>query len=309
MTGRELPPPEQLAEIFRDELEQCRFPQAGSHVTCAVSGGADSSALLVLARAAGCDATAVHVDHGLREGSADEVDAVAALAAAVGARFESKTVTVEPGSNLEARARHARYAVLPADVLTGHTADDQAETMLLNLMWGSGVDGMAGMRCDGRRPLIGLRRQQTVEVCARLGIEPFDDPSNASPLHRRNRVRHELIPLLNDIAQRDVVPILCRQAELFADDRDLLDALAAELDPTDAKAISAAPQALSSRALRAFLTIARGADHPPDRATVERALDVASGTARATDVGEGWRLRRSTQRLFVDPPKPKLSQP
>src|SRR4051795_2102158 len=86
-------------------LPRCRFPAPGTAVTCAVSGGPDSLALLVLACAAGCDVTAMHVDHGLRAGSDREADVVAAAAARFGARFEARTVLVPPGPNLEARAR------------------------------------------------------------------------------------------------------------------------------------------------------------------------------------------------------------
>src|SRR5688572_2097535 len=96
-----------------DLLPRCRFPTAGTVVTCAVSGGADSLALLVLATAAGLDVTAVHVDHGLRPGSAGEADVVAAAAERFGAAFRAERVVVELGPNLEARARAARYAVLP----------------------------------------------------------------------------------------------------------------------------------------------------------------------------------------------------
>src|SRR5436853_503726 len=159
-------------------LARCTFPPAGVPVTCAVSGGADSLALLVLAVAAGCNVTAVHVDHGLRPGSAAEADVVATAAGQYGAAFRAATALVDPGPNLEARARAARYAALPDDVLTGHTADDQAETVLLNLLRGAGIDGLAGMRPDRRRPLLALRRRETAALCEAFELEPVSYPSN-----------------------------------------------------------------------------------------------------------------------------------
>jgi len=184
-------PAPRAEQVLAEALVRCSFPPPGTAVTCAVSGGPDSLALLVLAVRAGLDVTAVHVDHGLRPGSDAEADVVAGVCEALGARFRSERVVVEPGSNLEARARASRYDVLPPDVLTGHTADDQAETVLLNLLRGSGVEGLAGMRRDGRRPLLDLRRADTEAVCAAAGLEPVRDPSNDDPVHRRNRVRQD----------------------------------------------------------------------------------------------------------------------
>ena len=203
-------------------LARCTFPPAGTHVTCAVSGGADSLALLVLAVAAGGDVTAVHVDHGLRPGSAAEAEFVRAAADRLGAAFRAETVDVAPGPNLEARARAARYAVLPPDVLTGHTADDQAETVLLNLMRGSGLDGVRGIGAPARRPLLEIRRRETHALCAAEGLTPVVDESNNDPAFSRNRVRHELLPLLGDIGRRDPVPLLCRLAEHAVDEVALL---------------------------------------------------------------------------------------
>jgi tRNA(Ile)-lysidine synthase len=259
-----------------------------------VSGGPDSLALLVLAVEAGCPATAVHVDHGLRAGSAAEADVVAGVAGAYGAAFRAERVVVEPGPNLEARARAARYAVLPPDVLTGHTADDQAETVLVNLLRGSGIDGLAGMRVDGH-PLLRLRRAETRVLCAALGLTPVNDPTNASPAHRRNRIRHELLPLLDVIAERDVAALLARQAATLRDEADLLDELAAAIDPTDARAVAAAPPALARRAVRRWLTCG----YPPDAGAVERVLAVARGDAVACEIEGGRRVSRSGQRLAV----------
>lgn len=283
-----------------DLLARTTFPPPGTSVTGAVSGGADSLALLVLAVEAGCDVTAVHVDHGLRPGSAAEAAVVAAAAERFGAGFRSESVRVEPGPNLEARARDARYAVLPPGVLTGHTADDQAETMLINLLRGAGVAGLAGIRQE-RRPLLGLRRAETAELCRVVGLEPVDDPTNRDARFLRNRVRHELLPLLDDLGDRDVVPVLARQAQHLRGVADLLEVLAADLDPTDARALVGCDRTLATVAVRRWLG-GRPDAEAPDTATIERVLAVARNEARATDVGAGWRVARTDQRLRLEPP-------
>jgi tRNA(Ile)-lysidine synthase len=274
-----------------------------------VSGGADSLALLALAVAAGCRATAVHVDHGLRPGSAAEAETVRAAAEGVGAGFRAVSAVVEPGPNLEARARLARYAALPPGVLTGHTADDQAETVLLNLLRGAGLAGLAGMD-PGGRPLRELRRHETRALCAALGLDPVEDPTNADPAFRRNRVRHELIPLLDAIAERDVVAVLARQADVARAESEFLDDLAAEVDVTDARALAAAPLPLARRAVRLWLRGGSGAGvgpggverYPPDAAAVERVLAVARGGSVACQLAGGWRVSRSRGRLRLESP-------
>ncbi len=286
--------------MISDLLARCTFPSAGpspgTAVDCAVSGGPDSLALLVLASEAGCKVTAWHVDHGLRPGSAGETEVVAQAATRWGAAFEARTAHCEPGPNLEARAREARYQVLPEGVLTGHTADDQAETVLLNLMRGAGLDGLAGID-PARRPLLALRRHETQALCDSLGLEPVQDPSNLDPAHRRNRVRHELLPLLCDIADRDVVPIISRGAGLMGGIRDLLDELAAAIDPTDAKAMAEAPEPLAQMALRRWIQRETSAEHPPDAAAIDRVMAVVRNEIRSTEIGGGWRVTRSSQRL------------
>lgn len=288
--GEPAPPP-----LVASLLARSHLPPPGTAVDLAVSGGADSMALLALAAAQGCVATAHHVDHGLRPGSAAEAEVVARAAALVGASFRAVRIEVAPGPNLEARARRARYEALPPGALTGHTADDQAETVVLNLLRGAGLDGLAGYQPD-RRPLRHLRRAETVALCRSLGLRPIADPSNRDPRFRRNRVRHELLPLLDAVAERDVTPLLARQADLLRDDLGLLEDLAAALDPTDARALAAAPPALARRAVRAWLRT--GAEqHPPDAATVERVLAVARGESVGTDVGGGRAVRRRAGRL------------
>jgi tRNA(Ile)-lysidine synthase len=254
---------------------------------------------MVLARVANLNVTAWHVDHGLRENSHTEAALVAHLASQLGAQFESRTVNVEQGANTEARAREARYAVLPHDVLTGHTADDQAETILINLLRGSGTRGLAGMQPTAQRPLLHIRRSETQALCNALGIALFYDPSNNDERFQRNRIRHEVLPLMESLAKRDLVPVLTRQADLLRDDDDLLNELAGALDPTDALSLASAPIALARRAIRSWLS------NPlvPDSATVERVLEVARGNTLACDIGLGRQVRRSQQQLRITEPE------
>lgn len=289
-------------------LPRCTFPPGGTSVDCAVSGGADSLALLVLARAAGLEVTAVHVDHGLRPGSAAEADVVRDAAGRFGASFVSRRVDVLDGPNLEARARAARYAVLPDGVLTGHTLDDQAETVLLFVLRGAGPTGLAGMAPD-RRPLLALRRRETQGLCTELGLTVVDDPSNDDPRFLRNRVRSELLPLLADLADRDVAPLLARTAELQRDLLDAISAAAASVDVTDARAVAAAPAAVASEALRRWWRRETGEPYAPDAAATTRMLGVARGEAVAADVVAGWRIARRDQRLRLDPPLGGVGQP
>lgn len=310
-----------------DLLARCRFPgPVGGPVTLAVSGGPDSMALMVLATRAGLGGEVVHVDHGLRPGSAAEAAVVARAATDLGWGFRAERVEVAPGPDLEARARLARYGVLPAGVLTGHTMDDQGETVLLNVLRGAALDGWAGMRTTApaaptdegpptaaragagrwiRRPLLGLRRAETAELCRRLGLTTVADPSNDDARFRRNRVRSEVVPLLNDVARRDVVPILARQARLAAEDVALLDQLSEAVDPTDVRALKEAPPPLARRAVRRWLRAAGSAApelHPPSSSEVERVLRVAWGEARACQLAGGWRVERRRGRLILTEP-------
>jgi hypoxanthine phosphoribosyltransferase len=289
--------------LIPELLSRSTFPSGGAPLACAVSGGADSLALLVLATAAGCAVTAVHVDHGLRPGSEGEAEVVASAAARFGARFESHRVTVAPGPNLEARARAARFGVLPGDVATGHTMDDQAETILVNLLRGAGADGLAGMEPGARHPILGLRRHETHALCAAVGLVPVCDESNDDPAFVRNRIRHELLPLCAAVAGRDPVPLLARQAGVLRDEVALLDSLATERlpDPADARAVAAAPRPLARRALRRWLREAGDDGHPPSLAEVDRTLAVADGSAVGTELTGGRRVRRTGGRLRVEP--------
>lgn len=283
-------------------VARCNFPASGQSLDCAVSGGADSTALLILACAAGCEVTAHHVDHGLRRGSDREADTVEMTAARFDAKFVAHTATIDPGANLEARARDARFALLPPNVATGHTLDDRAETTLINLLRGAARTGLSPLRESTRHPIVRLRRAETVELCQALNVAVVTDPSNQDPAFLRNRVRHELLPLMDDLANRDIAALLDRQADVFADEDRLLDALAAEIDPTDAKALTAAPAALARRAVRTFITTTWSRGHSPGVQAVDRVLEVARGVATSCEIEGGHRIHRTNQKLrLVDP--------
>lgn len=292
-------------ELVDELLARCTFPAPGTAVDVGVSGGADSAALLVLAVQAGCAVTAVHVDHGLRDGSDREADHVAALARRFGAGFRSCRVPVADGPNLEARARAARHGALGPAALVGHTLDDRAETILLHLLRGSGAAGLGALAPgDPRRPLLRLRRAETEGLCTALGIEVLQDPTNTDPRFTRNRIRHEVLPLLDAVTGRDTAVLLARTADLIAADDRLLSEQAAALDPTDANTLAAAPVPLAARALRSWVAPALEG-HAPDAAAIARILQVVDGEAAATELPGGVRVARTARRLrIVEAPEP-----
>lgn len=292
--GTEDQPTERLVA---DLLGRCTFPEDGAAVVAAVSGGADSLALLVLATAAGLDVTAVHVDHGLRAGSAEESEVVADAAHRFGAGFRAERVTVPDGPDLEQRARLARRAVLGPAAMTGHTADDQAETLLINLLRGAALPGLAAMAPGPLHPILDLRRTDTEAVCRSVGLEPVMDPSNADPRFVRNRIRHEVLPLLAEVSNRDPVPLLNRTAAGARQVRTDLETLAAEIDPTDTRTLSSLPVSLAVQALRFWLTDDLG--HPPSAAELDRVMAVVRHEVVACELSGRRRVTRRDGRLSV----------
>jgi tRNA(Ile)-lysidine synthase len=218
----------------------------GETVLVAVSGGADSVALLhllaSLATAWRLGLHVIHVDHQLRADSAKDAEFVHALGARLGIAVDVATVTVDRRGSLEAAARSARYAALEAcatrigaaRIALGHTADDQAETVLMRLVQGAGVRGLAGIPpVRGRiiRPLIELSRPVLEAELRRAGLMWVEDPTNRDPKFLRNRIRHELLPLLSDSYNPDIAPALVRVAALAREAVFALDeSAAAELD-------------------------------------------------------------------------------
>lgn len=235
--------------------------------------------------------TVAHLDHGLRADSADDAAFVAEAARGLGLPYEARRTDVAAlargeGRSIEEAARDARYRFLHevapegALIATAHTLDDAAETVLINLMRGSGLAGAAGIparRDRVVRPLIGARRAVLRGLLDESGIVYRLDPSNEDPTHLRNRIRHEVLPLLEEL-RSGAVERIGAFSRLAADDDRLLDEIAAaELErrrqPDGAVAWSTPPApALGRRVLRLAI-----GDPAPSAERIEALLEAAEG--------------------------------
>jgi tRNA(Ile)-lysidine synthase len=240
-----------VTDLVRNVLNTIRrhaMLAGGETVLVGVSGGADSIALLhcLLALAPELDLalSVVHVNHGLRP----EADADQAFVEELAARWgvpvsvERVTVSTAGGQSPEAAARAARYAAFrraaerigASRVALGHTADDQAETVLMRLLQGAGPRGLAGIppvRGLYIRPLLEVRCHRIEAELRRLGVAWREDPTNRDPKFLRNRIRHDLLPFLGSGFQPRIVDALCRAGALTRALVTDLEALAArELD-------------------------------------------------------------------------------
>lgn len=222
-------PPTLLTLARRTLLDECLVAR-GSSLLVAVSGGTDSTALLhvlgLLAPKLRLSLLACGVDHGLRSEAARELDLARDLAARLGIGFERVRLRVEPGPNLQARARKARYRALDEvraahgiDALaTAHQADDRAETVLIRLLRGAPPQGLAVLpaRSGTRvRPLVRARRTDVLAHIERHRLTHASDPSNRDARFLRVRVRHELLPLLSELSP-GIVSHLCALADELA---------------------------------------------------------------------------------------------
>lgn len=295
-------------------------------VMVACSGGPDSMVLAHIAQtlaAAGSlgPVTLAYIDHGLRPGAADDGDRVARLAAATGAAYVKERVTVAAGASLEAAARRARYAALEnladrigaAAILVGHTANDQAETVLMRICRGTGITGLGAMALRrGRivRPLLDIDRRAIAAYARRHHLDPARDPMNDDPRFSRVRWRAQWIPAL-EAENPNLVRALCRLADSAKEPRAVLDFAATQLLHTarddDGLAIAglvAAPRPVLSRALAMAAETAGGGPLSHRHITALIALITApEAGSRSLDL-PGLCATRIYHRLHLAPPAP-----
>lgn len=329
----------QFARLLLAEWRRLKLPISGETIVVAVSGGADSTALLLALdelksiNKLALDICVAHLDHRLRKSSAKDAKWVADLATKLGYRSvigRSKVAETARNSrnNLEQAAREARYAFLERTakkaaanyVLTAHTMDDQAETVLLRLMRGSAGAGLGGIEAVRPlatnssiklvRPLLWARRSDTEDYCRARKTEFLFDEMNEDQSFARVKVRKQLLPLMESFNKK-VVEALSRTAGLLREDGVVLSndsgallkraALEGETKTPalNVKVLSEAPPALRRRALRQWLSEARGGTRRLEMihlSSVEKLIEGNAG-GRVVELPSGGRVRRRRNRL------------
>ncbi len=271
-------------------------------LTVALSGGADSAALAYLCQSGGREVSAIHVHHGLA--GSDLMSAAAReVAAGLDIELEVVGVTLTKGPSPEERAREARYGVLTAvdgPVLTAHSRDDNAETVLMNLVRGAGHGGLTGIPTHRppniHRPLLGVGRSDLREIATLAGLAFRDDPMNEDMSLTRNRVRREVLPILTELNPR-VVEAISRAAESIERDTSFIAGLAPEPGEDLAVAVVATlPRPVADRLLANWLA-AQGVGI--DSRMMERVWNVVEGRSNSEDLAGGRRLVRRGALLEV----------
>ncbi|MDA8196812.1 MAG: tRNA lysidine(34) synthetase TilS [Actinomycetota bacterium] len=249
-------------------LNRCHFPSEGSF-HAAVSGGSDSLAMTMIAYSAGLEVEIWNLDHQIRPTSSAESAAVKDFGDWLGIPVHCFKASVSD-RNVEASARNLRKRFFPSNISTGHTMDDQAETFILNMMRGSGIDGLSGMRPSAEKPILNLRKKDTLKICEIFTLNPVEDESNKSDKYRRNRVRMEVIPLLSEISGRDVVPVISRSASILRSDADFLFALSDNVDTACVSELLSYGEPVLARVLRKRIKAISG--YPPSARSIDKLL-------------------------------------
>lgn len=290
----------ELVDSARSRLQ----PPPGP-LTVALSGGADSAALAFLLGANRTAVSAVHVDHGL-PGSPALRGAAAAIAEALGLELRIVEVEVAEGPSPEEQARKVRYEALDdldRTVVTAHTRDDNAETVLINLIRGTGPTGLGGIPYhrppSTYRPILGISRNETREIAALAGLPFRDDPMNADLGLTRNRIRHGILPLLRELNPQ-VVEAITRAASAVSADAAFLDSLAERIDVDPGVAVGTlitVPRPVADRVLARLLQQS-GLDVSEDR--LRRAWTVVQGRAGSQELAGGLSIVRREAIVVVE---------
>jgi tRNA(Ile)-lysidine synthase len=296
-----------------------------------VSGGRDSVVLLHQLHAARFRELIVcHFDHALRAQSAADSRFVEKLAAQLGFEFVLKREDVaalakQRKKSVETTARDTRFAFFAhvarehdcPRLFLAHHADDQVETLLFNLFRGAGANGLAGMNpmstrtTDGialqiSRPLLGTWREEIDAYIETHKLSFVEDASNSDRKFTRNRLRHDIIPMLEQAFGRDIRRAIWRSAEILrAEDELLADLLGDTPRELNASALAAEPVAIQRRRLQAWLKLHGVAD--VGFAEVEAVRELLHGRTAKTNLPRGWHARRRAKRLFLEPPHDGLS--
>jgi tRNA(Ile)-lysidine synthase len=282
-----------------------RYGMDLDHPLALVSGGPDSVALLRALVELGGEPAVLHVDHGLRDASSrEDAEFVRELCEWLGVRCAVRGIRLEEGPNLQERARDERYRIAQEaadelglrEIAAGHTADDVAETVLMNLARGTGLRGLAGIApVRGRlvRPLIERTRREVLEYLASLDQPYRTDPTNLTGKYARNRVRLEVLPVLEELhpgAARN----LARGAARAREDLETLEELAAEVVEKRGEevvlplgALSGLRPALRRHAVRRAYSMLLPEAPPPGAALVEAVLGLAGKGTRMQDLPGG----------------------
>jgi tRNA(Ile)-lysidine synthase len=316
MPGRAGRPPAvaRVLERVTGTVRRYGMLEPGQTVLVACSGGPDSLCLLHalhgLRRLFSIRVAVFHFDHRLRQGSERDLAYVKRQAQGMGVPFVARSAVDRPapGQSVEDWARHARYTALTEAAAQaavdaaalGHTLDDQAETVLLALARGGGLEALSGMApvaalppggLRAARPLLETSRDETAAFCRALRLRPRSDPMNEDRRYLRTRVRLDALPLLERTLDRGVRTTLARSAEHLRSDAAYLEGLASDAAPIvvdvragearlDAKRLSALPGPIAARVARLALRIvAAGGTWEPDPGAVhiDGVLDLARG--------------------------------
>jgi tRNA(Ile)-lysidine synthase len=323
----------------RQWVEQNNLLPKGSNIVAACSGGPDSLALVDLLDEFRWDMdfslSVAHFDHSLRgDESCQEAEYVRLFCLNRSLPFFLGSADVKAemrrcGGSLEEVARRLRYSFLRqvavgtggALIATGHHRDDQAETVLLNLVRGSGGRGMGAMRArqaEVVRPILCLNRIEIEAYCLEQRLKPCEDSSNSNVEFYRNRIRHELIPLLRQRFNPAISDCLCRSAAIFADDQDFLRQyvmerftdLAVRLDTgyqLDAAVFFQLHVSVQRQLLLVLLEQLRGDTRSISFSHVEsiRNLFLHERGSRRIDLPGNWQARKSYQKLFIESTLPE----